>query len=954
MSTSIVKRPNLFIRIYQSLGIVKAFQKLVSNPKAPEHGSSYSSPYGVRQPFSPTVSMSAFAGHAYTHACATRASQDLAELPIKLIRGEGEDSERIDNHPFIDLMNQPNTNDDGFLFREQLLIDLILSGNCYVLIVGSLSNPTSLFRLHPENVEIVTQINRGITGYKYTESGVAVEYPVERVIQCRNASWKSGAGGELYGTGAIESLAREIDADINAQRLASETSKQGRPDILLSPKDDADIWGAERRREILDSYRRMTDRGGGMVMSGQVDIKPLNLSPREMEFEAARKMARENISAVIGVPGTILGLPDSNYATARQANLTYWQIQTKRGKKMEIFFSRIAKLYDDRLHVEFDYSHVEALQDVRTQKLQRIEKHVLIGGMAPSQAYAYEGLHDSPLGIDDEETVKEEEKNIQVERLFEIIEKAKEDELAKIGNKRKAFEELPDNAKKGIENKTSEHNEEHGKDPKRKTTKFTLAVVYWRGIGAYKNNPASVRPSVKSPEQWAMARVNSFLYALRNQRYRSGKHDTDLLPSDHDMKKKIAQVETRGSVGDRDPSNFPNDGDNQEVALRNSDFDRFPHEEAQDLKDNFPDIWNRGGNILGNKQFNRLKPIAERSSSIAKTRTEELAIRTREAWAARHFKDFRLAGVVAQIKWLVVGSRGLSHMRSVISAEKKRLAEKGYISEEQKTETWHAWESKVLKPAEQRFERVSASYLDSSKRRMLTNINNIINQARNYQPEKVRAIDWDSLFGFDEEIKYIKSSIGRLMNDTWIVTANDTINDMYVLLGRTRPIDFRFGDRDLELANKAIDSMSDEIVSTTNKKIRKLIRDGIREGLSNREIEETISTNFAYSRSRARTIAQTEATKVINQSTQQAYAKVEEEEEGIQIRKIWISSRDEKVRPSHQQLNDSIEYGQDGIPVNDFFEIGSDRALAPAGFKQPENSINCRCTIAPNVIEVEK
>ena len=59
--------------------------------------------------------------------------------------------------------------------------------------------------------------------------------------------------------------------------------------------------------------------------------------------------------------------------------------------------------------------------------------------------------------------------------------------------------------------------------------------MWWRGIGAYKNNPASVRPSVKSPEQWAMARVNSYLYALRNQKYRSGKHDTDLLPDDHAM-----------------------------------------------------------------------------------------------------------------------------------------------------------------------------------------------------------------------------------------------------------------------------------------------------------------------------------------------------------------------------------------------------------------------------------
>ena len=112
------------------------------------------------------------------------------------------------------------------------------------------------------------------------------------------------------------------------------------------------------------------------------------------------------------------------------------------------------------------------------------------------------------------------------------------------------------------------------------------------------------------------------------------------------------------------------------MALRNSEFERFPHEEAQKLKEEWPQIWKKGGNILGNKQFNRLKPIADRDSSIAETRTEEEAIRLREAWAARHFKDFRLAGVVAQIKWLVVGSRGLSHMRKVISEEKQRLTEK--------------------------------------------------------------------------------------------------------------------------------------------------------------------------------------------------------------------------------------------------------------------------------------
>ena len=36
-----------------------------------------------------------------------------------------------------------------------------------------------------------------------------------------------------------------------------------------------------------------------------------------------------------------------------------------------------------------------------------------------------------------------------------------------------------------------------------------LQKIYNKGIGAYKTNPSSVRPTVKSKEQWAMARVYS-------------------------------------------------------------------------------------------------------------------------------------------------------------------------------------------------------------------------------------------------------------------------------------------------------------------------------------------------------------------------------------------------------------------------------------------------------------
>jgi hypothetical protein len=34
-----------------------------------------------------------------------------------------------------------------------------------------------------------------------------------------------------------------------------------------------------------------------------------------------------------------------------------------------------------------------------------------------------------------------------------------------------------------------------------------LQTIFNRGIGAFKTSPESVRPQVKSPEQWAMARI---------------------------------------------------------------------------------------------------------------------------------------------------------------------------------------------------------------------------------------------------------------------------------------------------------------------------------------------------------------------------------------------------------------------------------------------------------------
>lgn len=89
-----------------------------------------------------------------------------------------------------------------------------------------------------------------------------------------------------------------------------------------------------------------------------------------------------------------------------------------------------------------------------------------------------------------------------------------------------------------LRDKAKEHNDEVGDVASKRTTASTLKKVYDRGIGAYRTNPQSVRPTVTSASQWAFARVNSFLYCLRNGKFKSGKHDTDLLPSGHPLSSK--------------------------------------------------------------------------------------------------------------------------------------------------------------------------------------------------------------------------------------------------------------------------------------------------------------------------------------------------------------------------------------------------------------------------------
>ena len=93
--------------------------------------------------------------------------------------------------------------------------------------------------------------------------------------------------------------------------------------------------------------------------------------------------------------------------------------------------------------------------------------------------------------------------------------------------------ELTQAIEDGLKNKVTEHNDKlDGADPSwKRATVGMLRTVFRRGAGAYST---SHRPGM-TRNQWAYARVNAYLYLLRNGRPENPAYitDNDLLPKDH-------------------------------------------------------------------------------------------------------------------------------------------------------------------------------------------------------------------------------------------------------------------------------------------------------------------------------------------------------------------------------------------------------------------------------------
>ena len=523
--------------------------------------------------------------------------------------------------------------------------------------------------------------------------------------------------------------------------------------------------------------------------------------------------------------------------------------------------------------------------------------------------------------------------------------------------------------REALRKKVEAHNEKYGDDPRRKITLRMLIAVFRRGVGAYNTNPSSVRPSVRSSDQWAYARVNSWLHAVRNFRFRSGKFDTDLLPASHPLSSKKSYVK-----GLYDDLNFTIPKGAKEEAKRGLDW----------VKEH-----GRGGTSVGRNSaryiLNNTTAGPEKTRHIAKYFPRHEVDKRAEGWRPGE-KGYPSNGRIAWALW--GGEAGKTWSQKLVRAMNKRdekmisafeLIKRRNILREQ------SWETRLNRFRGE--EKKDILYKEHDK--LLTNWEKVLQDLyfnllqkqdreiqkllKQYTPTQ-NGITSIIEMSIDENTKTWSSQV----YDFYVSLVNDYAFYQVDLLLPTEkemphsiPYYTKRTDReiieqgffyrlvsidDFPLANvrsnkevaeyitAQIENLLPALSNTSKKRFNtslvKALEEGIALGYTGSKLQNYVAnlvkkTLSKQNLTRALVIARTEGNKLANYGRQ-----VGAKSTNLLYTKEWISQRDGKVRDAHVSL-DGTEIDEDSLFNYAGYKLDypGDSSLGAT----PDLTVNCRC-----------
>lgn len=288
--------------------------------------------------------------------CVNRIAEVGAGADLCVYR-QGEDGEeKVPGHPFLDLVARPNPFMASGELMEATLVWLELAGDAFWYLRRDGGPPFEVWPLRPDRVTVVPDEKEYVKHFVYEVNFKKWKLPPSDVVHFR----RFHPTKEHAGLGALQAAGYSVNLDIAAQQsnLALFENAMRVSGVFESERD---TWDAGQR-SLMEEYVKERYTGEPakahkpLFLWGGFKFKEGSVTPREAEFVDSRKLNRQNVPAVFGVPQGLLFTEDINLANARMAEYFFMKftMQPKLARLAQRINMAIMPFYGDGDYVRFE------------------------------------------------------------------------------------------------------------------------------------------------------------------------------------------------------------------------------------------------------------------------------------------------------------------------------------------------------------------------------------------------------------------------------------------------------------------------------------------------------------------------------------------------------------------------------------------------------------------------
>lgn len=301
--------------------------------------------------------------NVWIYASIQAIARNLSQLPFRLLT---KSDDEVKEGPIWRAFHDVNPLMSRFQLWEATVVFLETEGNCFWWVQDGKSKNPYIWTWNPATFKVARKSEQGIpeTWERKVSRGRRVIYQAEEIVHFKYFNPEDS----IIGMSPMKVLAKTTETDWQAVLTNLNLLKNDSvPRAIVIPEGKINPEALKRLQDKWQEKYSGSDKAGKMGWAiGIKDIKQLRMTPRDMEYLDMRKMSREEVTSVEGVPPGEIGILDyANYANLRAQLKQFWEkriIPLKKliEDKLETDFFR---QYAPILRGEFDTSGVKVLQE---------------------------------------------------------------------------------------------------------------------------------------------------------------------------------------------------------------------------------------------------------------------------------------------------------------------------------------------------------------------------------------------------------------------------------------------------------------------------------------------------------------------------------------------------------------------------------------------------------------